>query len=133
MTRADVLSGSTRRPRISTMSTVPMTSGMPTSANSKNAKPPAPASLAASETMTLTGVPVGSSNDPALPANASGMSSRDGGMSMRSASATATGQQRSHRSVQRDERGQHGTQQHHEHEQLPRIRPDAGDELLAHP
>ena len=40
---------------------------------------------------TLTGLPVSSSIPPALPANASGMSSRDGGNPRRIATTTAIG------------------------------------------
>src|SRR6185295_19386828 len=47
----------------STTSTVPATSGTPTSANSANPNGAPPASAAASDTMTLTGLPVSSSSD----------------------------------------------------------------------
>jgi hypothetical protein len=42
--------------------------GTPTQANSKNSKAPAPASSDASDTMMLTGLPMSTSSDPALPA-----------------------------------------------------------------
>ena len=45
----------------------------------KKLKPPPPASCEASDTMTLTGLPVSTSSEPALPANAIGMSIWDGG------------------------------------------------------
>src|SRR5262245_31529070 len=52
---------------------------------------PTPASCAASETMTLTGVPVRVSSDPACAPNASGMSSCDGDHLRRIAISTTTG------------------------------------------
>ena len=60
-------------------------------ANSKNPKAPTPASAAASEMTTLTGLPVSSSSPPALPANASGIRSRDGGRARRRAITTTMG------------------------------------------
>ncbi len=47
-------------------------------ANSANPNAPTPAVRAASEITTLTGLPVSSSRDPALPAKASGINSREG-------------------------------------------------------
>ena len=52
---------------------------------------PTPASTAASDTIAFTGEPVSASRDPALAANASGMSSCDGGWPSRTASTTTTG------------------------------------------
>jgi hypothetical protein len=70
---------------------VPASSGTPTRAKSKYPKRPAPASAAASETITLTGVPVSASIDPACAANTIGSSSRDGCCRMRVAAMTTTG------------------------------------------
>ncbi len=61
------------------MTTVPTSSGRPITVNEKKLKPPPPASADASDTITLTGLPVRTSNDPALPAKAIGMSICDGG------------------------------------------------------
>ena len=52
---------------------------------------PTPASAAASEMIAFTGEPVSASSDPALAANASGMSSCDGGWPSLTASTTTTG------------------------------------------
>ena len=70
---------------------VPSTSGSPTTANSAKPKAPTPASAAASEMTTFTGLPVSRSKPPALPANASGMSRRDGGNERRNAMTTTIG------------------------------------------
>ena len=73
------------------MATVPSSRGTPTRANSKKPKGRAPASAAASETTTLTGVPVRASSDPAWAAKATGSSSCDGGRPRRTAITTTTG------------------------------------------
>ena len=70
--------GTSRSPNSRTITSVPITTGMPAIANSANPNAPTPAFCAASEITTLTGLPVSSSRDPALPANASGISSREG-------------------------------------------------------
>ncbi len=59
------------------MTIVPTSSGNPVRANSKNPNWPIPASAAASDTITLTGLPVSASSAPAWAANASGISSCD--------------------------------------------------------
>ena len=84
-------SGSSRSPSTSARTTVPATSGRPTSANSKKPKRPAPASAAASDTRMLTGEPVSTSSDPAWAPNASGISSFDGGRPSRVAITTIIG------------------------------------------
>ena len=73
------------------MATVPSSRGTPTRANSKKPKGRAPASAAASETTTLTGVPVRASSDPAWAAKATGSSSCDGVRPRRTAITTTTG------------------------------------------
>ena len=70
---------------------VTITSGTPTSANSKYPKARPPFSAANSETMMLTGVPVSSSSDPADAANASGMSSCEVLIPARAATTTTSG------------------------------------------
>ena len=70
---------------------VPITSGTPTSANSRKPNAPTPASCAASEITTFTGLPVSRSRPPAPPAKANGMSSRDGGNDRRMAITTTMG------------------------------------------
>ena len=65
--------------------------GTPTHANSKKANAPAPTESDASDTMMLTGLPVRTSSDPALPANAMGMSMRDAGRAVRRAIMTTIG------------------------------------------
>ena len=70
---------------------MPASSGTPTSANSKKPKAPTPASSAASETITLTGVPVSTSSEPACAAKATGSRSCDGERPSRSANNTVTG------------------------------------------
>ena len=86
-----VRSGSRLRPNSKTMAMVPTTTGIPTMANSAKPKRPTPASSAACEMTTLTGLPVRTSRPPALPANANGMSRRDGGNERRSAMTTVIG------------------------------------------
>ena len=83
--------GKRRVPRRITITIVPSKSGTPTNANSKKPMAPTPASAAASERMAFTGDPVSASSDPALPANASGMSSCDGGWPRRTDRTTTTG------------------------------------------
>ena len=70
---------------------MPTNSGTPTSANSKNPNGASPAWTAASETMTLMGVPVRASSEPALPANASGIAHRPGDSPSRMARTTTIG------------------------------------------
>ena len=70
---------------------MPITTGTPTIANSSIPNRPTPASNAACEITTLTGDPVSSSSPPALPANASGMSSRDGATERRRATTITIG------------------------------------------
>ena len=70
---------------------MPINSGMPTNANSKKPKLPTPASSAASETRTFTGVPVRASIDPAWAPKASGISSCDVGWRRRTAITTTIG------------------------------------------
>jgi hypothetical protein len=60
-------------------------------AYAKNPKPVPPASRAASDTMTLTGLPVSMSSEPACAANASGSRSCEGGRVVRSATTTTIG------------------------------------------
>ena len=62
------------------MAIVPSSSGTPTIVNSKKPNSSAPASSAASETMTFTGEPVRASIEPAWAANASGIISCDDGI-----------------------------------------------------
>lgn len=88
---AEERSGNSRRPSNDDTKIVTITSGRPTIANSKKAKPAPPASRLASETMTLTGLPLKVSNAPALAAYASGIRLREGDSSSRRLSATATG------------------------------------------
>ena len=64
---------------------------MPARANSKNPNRPTPASLAASDTNTLTGLPVSASSAPAWAPNASGISSCEDGRRTRMAITTTTG------------------------------------------
>ena len=73
------------------MANVPASSGIPTTANEKKANGGAPLSWAASDTMTLTGLPVSMNRAPQLPANAIGMSICDGGCPIRMASTTTRG------------------------------------------
>ncbi len=73
------------------MMIVPTTSGTPTSANSKYPKVPVPASYAASETSTFTGVPVRASWEPACAANAIGSRSCDVACRWRTAVTTTMG------------------------------------------
>ena len=64
---------------------------MPTSENEKKENGPSPDSAAASETITFTGLLISISSPPALPANATGMSSCDGGVPIRWPSSTTSG------------------------------------------
>jgi hypothetical protein len=64
---------------------------MPASANSKKPNSRPPAETAASLTTMFTGVPVRVSSEPALAANASGISSFDGAIPARTATTTTTG------------------------------------------
>ena len=68
-----------------------MTRGRPTTAKSKNRKGCEPASTAALDTMTLTGLPVRARREPALPANAIGISISDGERLMRVARTSTMG------------------------------------------
>ena len=86
-----VRDGNRRSPNSATIAIVPITSGTPTSANSKNPKRPTPASAAASDTITFTGVPVSASSEPACAPNASGSSNCDGDRLTRTAITTTTG------------------------------------------
>lgn len=70
---------------------VPSSSGPPTSANSKNPNGLPAASWAASLTITLTGVPVRVSSDPACAAKASGSRSCETGIRARLATTTTIG------------------------------------------
>ncbi len=88
---AALRAGSIRSPNAIVISSVPITRGTPTSANSKNPNGPPADSAANSEMMTLTGVPVSVSIEPAWAANASGSSNCDGGRPMRTATTTAIG------------------------------------------
>ena len=83
--------GSSRSPKSTTIAIVPATSGMPTSANSKNPNVSTPAFFAEAFTITLTGVPVSVSIDPACAPNASGSSSCEVGRPSRIASMTTIG------------------------------------------
>ena len=102
------------------MAMVPTVSGMPTTANSKKPKGCSPAATAASDTMTLIGVPVRASRDPALPGE---------GQWHHPATRRPTGAHREHhdhgeqrgdRAVERDQRRHDGAEQEHENEQQPR-------------
>ena len=64
---------------------------MPARANSKNPNRPTPASLAASDTNTLTGLPVSARSAPAWAPNASGISNCEDGKRTRMAITTTTG------------------------------------------
>ena len=83
--------GSSRSPASTTIAIVPITSGAPTSANAKKPNDPTPASPAASDTITFTGVPVSASSDPACAPKATGINSCDGDRPRRTAVTTATG------------------------------------------
>jgi hypothetical protein len=83
--------GSTRGPSTIASRTVPAGNGIPTTAKLKNPKAPAPAPRAASETMTLTGLPVRASRDPACAANATGSSIWDGVTRARAATTMTIG------------------------------------------
>ena len=72
-------SGSTRGARNAASAIVTTTIGTPTIEKEKNEKPEVPACWAAPATRTLTGDAVKMSRDPALPANAIGISMRAGG------------------------------------------------------
>ncbi len=84
-------SGSSRCPNSTTIRIVPITKGMPATANEKNPNGGSPASVAASDTSTFTGVPVSASSDPECAANTSGISSCDGARPSRIAITTTTG------------------------------------------
>ena len=75
----------------SVITTVPIRRGMPASANSKKPKRPTPASSAASETSTFTGLPVRANRAPAWAPNASGIRSCEVGSRTRIAITTTTG------------------------------------------
>ncbi len=81
--------GIRRGPRSTQTAIVAITSGMPTAAKEKKPNPPVPVSAAASDTITLTGLPVRVSSAPARAVNASGMSTADGGRLVRAAMATS--------------------------------------------
>ena len=70
---------------------VPATKGMPAIANEKKPNGGSPASVAASDTSTFTGVPVSASSDPQCAEKASGMSSCEGARPRRIAITTTTG------------------------------------------
>ena len=70
---------------------MPTSNGIPARANSKKRKRPDPAWSAASDTTTLTGLPVSASIEPAWAAKASGISNCDVGFCNRSAITTTTG------------------------------------------
>ena len=84
-------SGSTRGASTAPSAIEPRRIGTPTQANSKYEKAPAPTESAASETMMLTGLPVSTSSEPALPANTIGMSIREAGWAVRRATTTTIG------------------------------------------
>ncbi len=88
---AGVRRGSSRWPSSTVRPIVPASTGTPTTVKSKNPKLWPPASAAASEAITLIGEPISSSSDPACPAYASGMTSREGGRPVRVASRTTSG------------------------------------------
>jgi len=71
--------------------TVPIRIGRPTQAKSKNPNAPTPRASAASDTMMLTGLPVSTNSEPALPANTIGINILDDGRPMRSDTITAIG------------------------------------------
>ena len=70
---------------------LPSRSGIPILENSKKRNGARPASTAASDTSTFTGVPVSASIDPACAENTSGISSCDVGRPNRIAVTTTTG------------------------------------------
>ena len=70
---------------------MPIRTGTPASANSKKPNLPAPAVSAASETTTLTGLPVSANSEPPWAANASGINNCDVGCASRTAITTTTG------------------------------------------
>ena len=110
-----------------------MTSGTPMTAYEKKPKAPAPASCAASETMTLTGLPVSASSEPALPAKAIGMSMREGGVPILSGEHEHHRQEGRDRPVERDDRGEQGAEREHGDEHPHRAVADHGDEPLPGP
>ena len=88
---------------------------------------------AASEMTTLTGLPVRSSMPPALPANASGISSCEGGRLSADRNGHRHREQRGDRAVQPDDGSQHGAEQHREEQQAPGAVAGSRHELLADP
>ena len=88
---APLRSGSSLWPNSTMIAMVPASSGTPTRANSKKPKPSTPASTAASETSTFTGVPVSASMEPACAAKTMGISSCEALRLSRTAMTTTTG------------------------------------------
>ena len=99
-------SGSRRRPNSRMIAMLPSRSGIPILENSKKRNGARPASTAASDTSTFTGVPVSASIDPACAENTSGISSCDVGRPNRIAVTTTTGRRAATASVDADQRGQ---------------------------
>ena len=109
--------GSRRWPSSRMIAMVPSSSGTPTQANSKKPNGAWPASTAASDTRTFTGVPVSASSEPAC----AGEHQRH--QQLRRRPAEPDGHDHDHRqeggdrAVDADQRGEHGDQQHGEDEQ----------------
>ena len=108
--------GTSRSPRSTTIAIEPMSSGMPTSANSKYPNAPTPASSAASDTTTFTG-------DAREHEQAAGVG-REGerhqelgrGALRPDGHEDDHGKQRRDRAVRRDQRRQPGAGEHRQHE-----------------
>src|SRR3954454_23916837 len=83
--------GRTRGATSRMIAMVPSSSGTPAKPYSKKPKGRSPPFTAASDTRTLTGVPVSASSEPAWPANTMGIKSCDGGRLSRTAITTTTG------------------------------------------
>ena len=92
------------------MTMVPNSSGTPMTVNEKKVKPPPPASADASETITLTGLPVRTSSEP----GAAGEGQRHEHLRRRLADPPGEhddhGQQGGHRPVEADERREYGAE-----------------------
>ena len=112
---------------------VPISSGTPTRANSKKPKPPTPASEAASDTSTFTGVPVRASIEPAWAAKASGISSWLVGRRWRRASTTTIGSRAATAPLTLMIAVSERRQEHHRDEQPPPVAAGDGRQLLARP
>ena len=131
--RAALRCGSSRSPKSTTIAIVPGHQRHADERELEEAEAPDAGVARGSETITLTGVPVSASSEPACAPNASGSSSCDGEPAEAHRHHDDDGQQRRDRAVDADQRGQRGDQQHHEDDQPRPALARARDQLLPGP